>query len=98
MKHLLSIEQLSAKEIQHLLDSATHLKRQRGREGQPLAGQAWALIFTKSSTRTRVSFEVGIRELGGFPMFLSGNDIRGHRRRVFQHDDLLDVGRKTSRF
>ena len=76
MKHLLSIEQLSAKEIQHLLDSATHLKRQRGREGQPLAGQAWALIFTKSSTRTRVSFEVGIRELGGFPMFLSGNDIQ----------------------
>ena len=76
MKHLLSIEQISAKEIQHLLDSATHLTRQRGREGQPLAGQAWALIFTKSSTRTRVSFEVGIRELGGFPMFLSGNDIQ----------------------
>lgn len=76
MKHLLSIEELSAKEIQHLLDSAAHLKRQRGREGQPLAGQTWALIFTKSSTRTRVSFEVGIRELGGFPMFLSKNDIQ----------------------
>ena len=76
MQHLLSIEQLSAKEIQRLLDSAAHLKRQRGSEGQPLAGQTWALIFTKSSTRTRVSFEVGIRELGGFPMFLSGNDIQ----------------------
>ena len=76
MKHLLSIEQLSAKEIQNLLESAEYLKRQRGREGQPLAGQTWALIFTKSSTRTRVSFEVGIRELGGFPMFLSGNDIQ----------------------
>ncbi len=76
MQHLLSIEQLSAQQIQHLLDSAAHLKRQRGREGQPLAGQTWALIFTKSSTRTRVSFEVGIRELGGFPMFLSGNDIQ----------------------
>ncbi len=76
MKHLLSIEQLSAKEIQHLLDSAAHLKLQRGREDQQLAGQTWALIFTKSSTRTRVSFEVGIRELGGFPMFLSGNDIQ----------------------
>jgi ornithine carbamoyltransferase len=76
MNHLLSIEQLSAREITRLLESADHLKLQRGRKGQPLAGQTWALIFTKSSTRTRVSFEVGIRELGGFPMFLSKNDIQ----------------------
>ncbi len=76
MKHLLSIEDLSAKEIQVLLDSATYLKRQRGRDPQKLSGQTWALIFTKSSTRTRVSFEVGVRELGGFPMFLSKNDIQ----------------------
>jgi ornithine carbamoyltransferase len=76
MKNLLSIEELSAKEIQGLLESAAHLKRQRGRDGTQLAGQTWALIFTKSSTRTRVSFEVGIRELGGFPMFLSKNDIQ----------------------
>ena len=76
MNHLLSIEQLSAKEIQGLLESAAHLKMQRGRDGKQLAGQTWALIFTKSSTRTRVSFEVGIRELGGFPMFLSKNDIQ----------------------
>ncbi|MDP3851501.1 MAG: ornithine carbamoyltransferase [Luteolibacter sp.] len=76
MKHLLSIEQLSAREIQGLLESAAHLKLQRGRDGRQLAGQTWALIFTKSSTRTRVSFEVGIRELGGFPMFLSKNDIQ----------------------
>ena len=76
MKNLLSIEELSPKEIQDLLNSADYLKRQRGRDGQQLAGQTWALIFTKSSTRTRVSFEVGIRELGGFPMFLSKNDIQ----------------------
>jgi ornithine carbamoyltransferase len=76
MKHLLSIEQLSAKEIESLLESAAHLKRLRGRDGRKLEGQTWALIFTKSSTRTRVSFEVGIRELGGFPMFLSKNDIQ----------------------
>ena len=76
MKHLLSIEETSAIEIEQLLESAAHLKLQRGREDQPLAGQTWALIFTKSSTRTRVSFEVGIRELGGFPMFLSKNDIQ----------------------
>jgi len=77
MKHLLSIEQLSAGEITALLDNAARLKTERGgSQEQPLAGQTWALIFTKSSTRTRVSFEVGIRELGGFPMFLSQNDIQ----------------------
>ncbi len=76
MNHLLSIEQLSAAEITGLLESAAYLKRQRGRDGKKLEGQTWAMIFTKSSTRTRVSFEVGIRELGGFPMFLSGNDIQ----------------------
>lgn len=77
MNHLLSIEQLTAKEINWLLNAAGRLKAERGHHSdQPLAGQTWALIFTKSSTRTRVSFEVGIRELGGFPMFLSKNDIQ----------------------
>jgi len=76
MKHLLSIEQLSAAEIGELLAAAAMLKSHRGSDPDPLAGQTWAMIFTKSSTRTRVSFEVGIRELGGFPMFLSKNDIQ----------------------
>ena len=77
MKHLLSIEELSADGITHLIDNAVRLKASRGRDtDQPLAGQTWAVIFTKSSTRTRVSFEVGVRELGGFPMFLSSNDIQ----------------------
>jgi ornithine carbamoyltransferase len=77
MKNFLSIEKLTAKDLTWLLDSAEHLKTVRGRDaGQPLAGQTWAMIFTKSSTRTRVSFEVGVRELGGFPMFLSKNDIQ----------------------
>lgn len=77
MKHLLSIEELSAAEITKLVNEAAKLKAERGNHSsQPLAGQTWAMIFTKSSTRTRVSFEVGIRELGGFPMFLSGNDIQ----------------------
>jgi ornithine carbamoyltransferase len=76
MKHLLSIEELTAAQITALLDDAARLKAGRGHHEQPLAGQTWAMIFTKSSTRTRVSFEVGIRELGGFPMFLSKNDIQ----------------------
>jgi ornithine carbamoyltransferase len=77
MNHLLSIEELTAAQITALLDDAARLKAERGHHAsQPLAGQTWAMIFTKSSTRTRVSFEVGIRELGGFPMFLSKNDIQ----------------------
>jgi ornithine carbamoyltransferase len=77
MKHLLSIEKLSATELIKLLGDAATMKQQRGRHSaQPLAGQTWALIFSKSSTRTRVSFEVGISELGGRPMFLSAVDIQ----------------------
>ncbi|MCW0219922.1 MAG: ornithine carbamoyltransferase [Prosthecobacter sp.] len=76
MKHLLSIEQLSGAEIENLLAEAAVLKKNRKTCPQVLAGQQWALIFTKSSTRTRVSFEVGVRELGGQVMFLSGTDIQ----------------------
>ncbi len=77
MNHLLSIEKLSRAEMEKLLADTANIKRERGRhECQPLAGQTWALIFSKSSTRTRVSFEVGVTELGGRPMFLSANDIQ----------------------
>ncbi|MCX6853327.1 MAG: ornithine carbamoyltransferase [Verrucomicrobia bacterium] len=76
MKHLLSIEQLNADEIEKILALASVLKKDRKASPQVLTGQQWALIFTKSSTRTRVSFEVGVRELGGQVMFLSGADIQ----------------------
>lgn len=77
MTNFLSIEELDAASITALLDQAAILKAGRGSsDPKPLAGQVWALIFTKSSTRTRVSFEVGIRELGGAPMFLSSADIQ----------------------
>jgi ornithine carbamoyltransferase len=77
VRNLLSIEQLSRAEIEEILHMAAVMKRQRGHHvDHPLHGQVWALIFSKSSTRTRVSFEVGIRELGGSPMFLSSVDIQ----------------------
>lgn len=77
MKHLLSIEQLSGSEIQHLLALGHQLKAERGHHRElPLQGQTWGLIFSKSSTRTRVSFEVGISELGGRSLFLSTRDIQ----------------------
>lgn len=77
MKNLLSIEELNGEQIRELLALGRKLKEERGRHAaQPLAGQTWALIFSKSSTRTRVSFEVGVSELGGRPMFLSVSDTQ----------------------
>src|SRR5262245_3500627 len=77
MKNLLSIEKLSRAEMEKILAGTGTIKKERGHHrAQPLAGQTWALLFAKSSTRTRVSFEVGIRELGGKVMFLSANDIQ----------------------
>jgi len=77
MKHLLSIEAMTRDEILAVLDLATKMKATRGRhEAHPLRHQCWALMFSKSSTRTRVSFEVGIRELGGDVFFLAADDIQ----------------------
>ena len=77
MKHLLSLESLSASDMAEILALTKTLKATRGHHTEhPLRNQCWGLIFSKSSTRTRVSFEVGIRELGGDVLFLSSNDIQ----------------------
>ena len=77
MKHLLSIEAMKVTDMEQILSSALAVKRQRGHHPiRTLTGQTWALIFAKPSTRTRVSFEVGIRELGGQVMFLNSSDIQ----------------------
>lgn len=77
MNHLLSIEALSRAEIERIVDLAAEMKATRNHHAaHPLRHQCWAMIFTKSSTRTRVSFEVGIRELGGDVLFLNANDIQ----------------------
>jgi ornithine carbamoyltransferase len=95
MKHLLTIEQLSAAEIVEILTLTTKLKKKRGKEGKnlPLRGQTWALIFNKASTRTRVSFEVGIRELGGESLYLGMNDIQMGRG-----ETVGDTARTLSRY
>ena len=63
--------------MEKILGASSAMKNDRGRHRKlSLAGQVWAMIFTKSSTRTRVSFEVAIRELGGQALFLSANDIQ----------------------
>ena len=77
MKHLLSIEQTSREEIDRILRRTADFKTNRGRiSAKPLAGQTWALIFSKPSTRTRVSFEVGIRELGGESIYMNAADAQ----------------------
>ncbi|MGI8605428.1 MAG: ornithine carbamoyltransferase [Verrucomicrobiales bacterium] len=80
MKNLLSIEQLNAEEIEEIVALGARMKSERGKASaagaRPLAGQTWAMIFTKASTRTRVSFEVGVRELGGDVFFLNPNDAQ----------------------
>jgi ornithine carbamoyltransferase len=77
MKHLLGIEHVTRDEILAILRATTDLKKKRALIApQPLAGQTWALIFSKPSTRTRLSFEVGIRELGGSCIYINPVDAQ----------------------
>jgi ornithine carbamoyltransferase len=94
MKHFLKETDLQPHEVGEVFALARDFKGRRGRGGpSPLAGQSWALIFAKSSTRTRVSFEVGIRELGGHPIFLNRNDIH-----LGRGESIEDTARVLSRF
>ncbi len=95
MKHFLKETDFSPAELPALFSLARELKAQRGRgDGpKPLAGQTWALIFSKSSTRTRVSFEVGLHELGANPLFLNRGDIQ-----LGRGESIEDTARVLSRF
>jgi ornithine carbamoyltransferase len=93
MRHFLKETDFSRAEVAKLFAHARELKRKRGRHAQPLAGQTWALIFSKSSTRTRVSFEVAIHELGGNPLFLNTSDIQ-----IGRGETIADTARVLSRF
>jgi ornithine carbamoyltransferase len=77
IRNLLGLKGVGEKTVREILELGVRYKA--GRKSiswRPLAGQTWALIFSKASTRTRVSFEVGIRELGGSPLFLSAVDLQ----------------------
>jgi len=77
-RDFLEMDDYSTEEIQYLIDLAIELKRKQknGEVYEPLKGKTVGLIFEKSSTRTRVSFEVGTYQLGGHALFLSKNDIQ----------------------
>lgn len=91
-RHFLSFADISRAELLMLLDTAVAMKSGRY-TATPLAGKQIALIFAKSSTRTRVSFEVGTRQLGGQPIFLSSRDIQ-----LGRGEPLKDMSRVLSRF
>lgn len=92
-RHFLKDTDFTRSEVAEIFDLAARLKRERGSHEKPLAGQTWALIFSKSSTRTRVSFEVGIHELGGNPLFLNRNDIQ-----IGRGETVEDTAKVLSRF
>ena len=93
-KHLLNLLDYSKDDITQILDLALKLKKeqQAGKKHELLAGKTLAMIFAKSSTRTRVSFEQGIKQLGGSAIFLSSNDIQLGRGETI-HDTAKTLAR-----
>ena len=95
MKHLLKLADLSTEEIFGILNLADQLKYERKNniEHHHLKGKKLGMIFQKSSTRTRVSFEVGMYELGGYALFLSDRDLQ-----IGRGEPIKDTVRVLSRY
>ncbi len=95
MKHLLKLGDLTSEEILSILNLADQLKyeRKNGIKRDYLAGKHLGMIFQKSSTRTRVSFEVGMSELGGKALFLSNRDLQ-----IGRGEPVQDTARVLSRY
>ena len=94
-KDLLSIHDLSCEEVETILDLAGELKamQKAGIEHRILAGKTLGMIFEKSSTRTRVSFETGMFQLGGQALFLSNRDLQ-----IGRGEPIKDTARVLSRY
>jgi len=92
-KHFLDLKDFSAAQLRALLTEAARLKRNRGKGSKPLAGKTLALIFEKPSTRTRVSFEVAMRELGGDVIVLLPKDMQ-----IGRGETVADTANVLSRY
>ncbi len=92
LRHFLAIPDFSTAELARLFDLAQSMRDGRYRNA-PLAGKSLAMLFTKSSTRTRVSFEVGCWQLGGHALFLSSRDIQ-----LGRGEPIADTARVLSRY
>ncbi len=95
MKHLISLHDITKDEFDGLLTLALKLKAElkAGVRNEPLKGKSLAMIFTKSSTRTRISFEVGMYQLGGHPLYLNANDMQ-----LGRGESIYDTANVLSRF
>ena len=95
MKHFISVTDATLDEFQQMLKLTEDLKNKRKNRipFKPMDGKTLGMIFTKSSTRTRVSFEVGTVELGGYPLFLSSADIQ-----LGRGETIYDTANVLSRF
>lgn len=95
MKHLLRLMDLTDKEINEILNTADQLKyeKKNGISHHILEGKTLGMIFEKSSTRTRVSFEVGMYDLGGMALFLSSRDLQ-----IGRGEPIQDTARVLSRY
>lgn len=95
MKHFINLNEITPAELNELLHLATHLKQQTKNNipHKLLEGKTLGMIFTKSSTRTRVSFEVGMFQLGGYALFLSSQDIQ-----LGRGESISDTAQVLSRF
>jgi len=89
----LSVDDLDSAELDAVLELAGRMKADRSLYATALTGKAVALIFEKSSTRTRVSFEVGVGQLGGYPLTLSAADLH-----LGRGETIEDTGRVLSRY
>jgi ornithine carbamoyltransferase len=95
VRHFLTIEDFTADQLRHMLAIANDLKARlkAGERPQLLRDKVLAMIFERQSTRTRVSFDVGMRQLGGETMFLSGNEMQ-----LAREETLADTARVMSRY
>ena len=91
-KHFLVLDRFSEAELRTILDLSTDLKS-RGREGLPLQAKTLAMIFEKPSTRTRVSFEVAMKQLGGEAIVLNANELQ-----IGRGETIADTARVLSRY
>jgi ornithine carbamoyltransferase len=93
LRHFLSIHDLTAAQVEAIFSLTGDLKREPQRFAHALAGKSLAMLFEKSSTRTRVSFEVGMTQLGGHALFLSSRDIQ-----LGRGEPISDTAQVLSRY
>ncbi|MGB7040783.1 MAG: ornithine carbamoyltransferase, partial [Xanthobacteraceae bacterium] len=93
VRHFLELSDIPTADLRAMIDDARDMKSKAARAARPLAGKTLAMIFEKPSTRTRVSFEVGMRQLGGDVLLLTAEEMQ-----LGRGETLADTARVLSRY